>query len=122
VGAASERKEKHDAEGGGGIRPAAGDITLLKWGSGAQWRGSVEVERRVEGHEEGGLAPIGGGQLGRRGNGPVTARAGGAGSLTSGVRLAVGGRGRERCGTRVGRPGKEMEWGESGENVKAGSG
>jgi hypothetical protein len=121
VGAASERKEKHDVEGG----DPAGDGRHHPFKVGQ--RGTVEGGRGKSsdawrGMRRGGLALIGGGQLGRRGNGPVTARAGGAGSLTSGARLAVGGRGGERCRTRVGQPGKEMEWGEPRENAKAGSG
>jgi hypothetical protein len=100
-----------------------GDI--LRGGPAARGRGEKgepgKVERRVEGLEEGGAAPTGGGQLGRRGttgSGPAAAPAcgacvrtmvGGAGSLTSGARMAVGGRGEREARARVGRPGKEME-------------
>jgi hypothetical protein len=35
------RNEKKSTTWRGGIRPATGDITLLKWGSEAQWRGVV---------------------------------------------------------------------------------
>jgi hypothetical protein len=43
---------------------------VRRWGGGdAVEGGSEEVRQRVDGHEEGDLAPTGGGPLGRRGNG-----------------------------------------------------
>jgi hypothetical protein len=100
-------------------RAAMGGGTLLKGAVGRQQGGSGEVDRRVEGLEEGGPGSHRWGQPGRRGT--ATARAGGArvrtvadgaGSLTSGARMAAGGCGGERRGARVGRPGKGMEWAE----------
>jgi hypothetical protein len=115
--------KKSTTQRGGGDPAGGGRHHPFKVGQ----RGTVEggwgkSSDAWRGMRRGGLAPIGGGQLGRRGNDPVTARAGGAGSLTSGARLAVGGHGGERCGTCVGQPGKEMECGEPRENAKAGSG
>jgi hypothetical protein len=86
--------------------------------------GSGEVERRVERHEEGGWLPPAGGSSGgaaTAGSGPTVTCSGGVCPHSGGqrrvadeqARLAVGGHG--AC---VGRPGKEMEWAEPGENAK----
>jgi hypothetical protein len=71
------------------------------------------------GHNSGGAATADSGPVAARAGGTrVRTVAGGAGSLASGVRLTAGRHRGERRGACVGRPRKEMEWAELGENTK----
>jgi hypothetical protein len=83
--AASEQRRNH---GTGERNPAGGGSTILKGGRhGHNGGGSGEVGRHVDWLEEGALAPTGGDSSGG------AARVSGAGLLTSGAQMEVGGRG-----------------------------